>query len=72
VRPFAAAAQRAAQLGVDAIQVHRALGYLLHQFLSPRSNRRDDEYGGSLASRTRFTLEVFDAVRAAFPAESVR
>jgi 2,4-dienoyl-CoA reductase-like NADH-dependent reductase (Old Yellow Enzyme family) len=66
---FAAAAQRAARLGVDAIQVHGAHGYLLHQFLSPLSNRRDDEYGGSLQNRMRFPLEVFDAVRAAFPAE---
>jgi 2,4-dienoyl-CoA reductase-like NADH-dependent reductase (Old Yellow Enzyme family) len=54
-------------LGLDAIQIHGAHGYLLHQFLSPLSNRRDDEYGGSLANRMRFPLEVFDAVRAAFP-----
>jgi len=66
---FAAAAERAAGLGLDAIQLHGAHGYLLHQFLSPLSNRRDDEYGGSLANRMRFPLEVFDAVRAAFPAE---
>lgn len=64
---FAAAAQRAARLGVDAIQLHVAHGYLLHQFLSPLSNRRDDEYGGSLENRMRFPLEVFDAVRAVFP-----
>ena len=51
------------------IQLHGAHGYLLHQFLSPLSNRRDDEYGGSLENRMRFPLEVFDAVRAAFPAE---
>ena len=66
---FAAAAQRAARLGVDAVQLHCAHGYLLHEFLSPLSNRRDDEYGGSLENRMRFPLEVFDAVRAAFPAE---
>jgi 2,4-dienoyl-CoA reductase-like NADH-dependent reductase (Old Yellow Enzyme family) len=66
---FAAAAVRAARLGLDAIQLHGAHGYLLHQFLSPLSNRRDDDYGGSLASRMRFPLEVFDAVRAAFPPE---
>lgn len=66
---FAAAAHRAARLGIDAIQVHAAHGYLLHQFLSPLSNRREDEYGGSLANRMRFPLEVLDAVRGAFPAE---
>ena len=66
---FADAARRAARLGIDAIQLHGAHGYLLHEFLSPLSNRRDDEYGGSLENRMRFPLEVFDAVRAAFPAE---
>lgn len=66
---FAASAVRAARLGLDLIQVHAAHGYLLHQFLSPLSNWRDDEYGGSLENRMRFPLEVFDAVRAAFPAE---
>jgi 2,4-dienoyl-CoA reductase-like NADH-dependent reductase (Old Yellow Enzyme family) len=66
---FAAAAQRTARLGVDAVQLHCAHGYLLHEFLSPLSNRRDDEYGGSLENRMRFPLEVFDAVRAAFPAD---
>ena len=62
-------AQRAARLGIDAVQLHGAHGYLLHQFLSPLSNRRDDEYGGSLENRMRFPLEVFGAVRAAFPAD---
>jgi 2,4-dienoyl-CoA reductase-like NADH-dependent reductase (Old Yellow Enzyme family) len=66
---FVAAAQRAVRLGVDAVQLHAAHGYLLHQFLSPLSNRRDDEYGGSLENRMRFPLEVFDAVRAVFPPE---
>jgi 2,4-dienoyl-CoA reductase-like NADH-dependent reductase (Old Yellow Enzyme family) len=66
---FADAARRAARLGIDAVQVHGAHGYLLHQFLSPLSNHRDDEYGGSLENRMRLPLEVFDAVRAAFPAE---
>lgn len=66
---FAASAVRAARLGIDAVQIHGAHGYLLHQFLSPISNRREDEYGGSLENRLRFPLEVFDAVRAAFPAE---
>jgi 2,4-dienoyl-CoA reductase-like NADH-dependent reductase (Old Yellow Enzyme family) len=66
---FAAAADRAARLGFDAVQLHGAHGYLLHQFLSPLANRRDDDYGGSLDNRMRFPLEVFDAVRAAFPAD---
>jgi 2,4-dienoyl-CoA reductase-like NADH-dependent reductase (Old Yellow Enzyme family) len=66
---FVAATVRAARLGIDAVQLHGAHGYLIHQFLSPLSNRRDDEYGGSLENRTRFPLELFDAVRAAFPAE---
>ena len=65
---FVAAAERAARLGADAVQLHGAHGYLLHQFLSPLSNRRDDEYGGNLENRMRFPLEVFDAVRAVFPA----
>jgi 2,4-dienoyl-CoA reductase-like NADH-dependent reductase (Old Yellow Enzyme family) len=65
---FADAARRSSRLGLDAIQVHAAHGYLLHQFLSPLSNQRDDAYGGSLENRMRFPLEVFDAVRAAFPA----
>src|SRR3954463_5765327 len=64
---FATAAARAARLGLDAVQLHGAHGYLLHQFLSPLSNRRDDEYGGSLENRMRFPLEVYDSVRAAFP-----
>jgi 2,4-dienoyl-CoA reductase-like NADH-dependent reductase (Old Yellow Enzyme family) len=64
---FAAAAVRAARLDIDVVQIHGAHGYLLHQFLSPISNQRTDEYGGSLENRMRFPLEVFDAVRAAFP-----
>jgi 2,4-dienoyl-CoA reductase-like NADH-dependent reductase (Old Yellow Enzyme family) len=66
---FASAASRAARLGIDMIQLHAAHGYLLHQFLSPLSNRRDDDYGGSLENRMRFPLEVFEATRAAFPAD---
>lgn len=66
---FAAAARRAAAIGIDAIEIHGAHGYLLHEFMSPLSNQRDDEYGGSLENRMRFPLEVFDAVRAAFPAD---
>jgi 2,4-dienoyl-CoA reductase-like NADH-dependent reductase (Old Yellow Enzyme family) len=64
---FVKAARRAARLGFDGIEIHAAHGYLLHQFLSPLANRRQDEYGGSLENRMRFPLEVFDAVRAAFP-----
>jgi 2,4-dienoyl-CoA reductase-like NADH-dependent reductase (Old Yellow Enzyme family) len=64
---FVAAAKRAERLGIDGLELHCAHGYLLHQFLSPISNRRTDQYGGSLQNRLRFPLEVFDAVRAAFP-----
>jgi NADPH2 dehydrogenase len=66
---FAESTQRAARLGLDGIEVHGAHGYLIHEFLSPISNQRTDEYGGSLENRMRFPLEVFDIVRAAFPAE---
>ena len=66
---FATAAVRAVQLGIDLIQLHAAHGYLLHQFLSPLSNHRADEYGGSLENRIRFPLEVFEAVRRVVPAE---
>ncbi|SIO13167.1 2,4-dienoyl-CoA reductase [Bradyrhizobium erythrophlei] len=65
---FVAAAKRAERLGIDALELHGAHGYLLHQFLSPISNKRSDQYGGSLENRMRFPLEVFDAVRAVFPA----
>jgi 2,4-dienoyl-CoA reductase-like NADH-dependent reductase (Old Yellow Enzyme family) len=65
---FVAATQRADRLGIDAIELHCAHGYLLHEFLSPIANKRTDEYGGSLQNRMRYPLEVFDAVRAAFPA----
>jgi anthraniloyl-CoA monooxygenase len=64
---FVAAARRADLAGFDLLEVHAAHGYLLSSFLSPVSNRRSDEYGGSLANRLRFPLEVFDAVRAAWP-----
>jgi 2,4-dienoyl-CoA reductase-like NADH-dependent reductase (Old Yellow Enzyme family) len=67
VARFADAARRVRRLGFDAIELHGAHGYLIHEFLSPLSNRREDEYGGSLANRMRFPLEVFAAVRAEWP-----
>ena len=67
VGKFAQAARRARRIGLDAIELHAAHGYLMHEFLSPLSNRREDEYGGSLANRMRFPLEVFAAVRAEWP-----
>jgi len=66
---FAAAARRAHRLGIEIIEIHAAHGYLLHQFLSPLSNHREDAYGGCLENRMRFPLEVFEAVRAAVPSE---
>lgn len=69
VQAFVQAAQRAARIGLDFIEIHSTHGYLLSEFLSPLSNRRDDEYGGSLENRMRFPLEVFRAVRSVFPAE---
>jgi 2,4-dienoyl-CoA reductase-like NADH-dependent reductase (Old Yellow Enzyme family) len=68
-RAFADAAVRAVRAGFDGIELHAAHGYLLHQFLSPISNQRSDPYGGSLDKRLRFPLEVFEAVRAAVPAQ---
>lgn len=65
---FVDSARRALRLGFDAIELHAAHGYLLHQFLSPLSNRRDDAYGGSLENRMRFPLEVFQALREITPA----
>ena len=65
---FVASARRAERCGIDAIELHMAHGYLLHQFLSPLANRRDDAYGGTFDNRVRFPLEVFDAVRAVWPA----
>ncbi|MGZ5133296.1 MAG: NADH:flavin oxidoreductase/NADH oxidase [Caldimonas sp.] len=65
---FAQAARRASRLGLDGLEIHAAHGYLLHQFLSPIANKRDDAYGGSLENRMRFPLEIFEVVRAAFPA----
>jgi 2,4-dienoyl-CoA reductase-like NADH-dependent reductase (Old Yellow Enzyme family) len=66
---FVAAAARAARIGFPVAELHAGHGYLLHQFLSPISNRRTDAYGGSLESRMRYPLEVFQAVRDAWPAD---
>ena len=66
---FAAAARRGARAGFDLLELHCAHGYLLSSFLSPIANQRTDEYGGTPENRLRFPLEVFDAVRAAWPAE---
>jgi 2,4-dienoyl-CoA reductase-like NADH-dependent reductase (Old Yellow Enzyme family) len=64
VTAFAQATRRAVDAGFDVLEIHGAHGYLLHQFLSPLSNLRDDEYGGSLENRARLLLRVIDAVRA--------
>ncbi|WMX48234.1 NADH:flavin oxidoreductase/NADH oxidase [Streptomyces roseicoloratus] len=66
---FADAARRALAAGFKVVEVHGAHGYLIHQFLSPFSNRRTDAYGGSFENRARFALEVVDAVRAVWPEE---
>jgi 2,4-dienoyl-CoA reductase-like NADH-dependent reductase (Old Yellow Enzyme family) len=67
VQDFAAAARRALEAGLQVLEIHAAHGYLLHQFLSPLSNQRSDEYGGSLENRARLLLRVVDAVRDAAP-----
>jgi len=69
VDAFAAAAQRARRMGLDLVELHSAHGYLVHQFLSPLSNKRTDRYGGSLENRMRAPLEVARAVREAWPKE---
>jgi 2,4-dienoyl-CoA reductase-like NADH-dependent reductase (Old Yellow Enzyme family) len=66
-RAFAAAARRVLEAGGKIVEIHAAHGYLLQEFLSPLSNHRDDEYGGSFANRTRFVREVVDAVRTVWP-----
>jgi 2,4-dienoyl-CoA reductase-like NADH-dependent reductase (Old Yellow Enzyme family) len=63
---FVQAAQRAQAMGLDMLELHGAHGYLLHEFLSPIANQRQDNYGGSFANRTRFPLQVFKAVRKVF------
>ena len=69
VEAFARSAARAERLGFEALELHAAHGYLLHEFLSPIANRRSDAYGGPLESRMRFPLEVVAAVRAVWPAD---
>mgnify|MGYP000887218784 CR=1 FL=1 len=68
VQAFGQAGRRANEAGLDGVELHVGHGYLLHQFLSPLTNHRDDEYGGSLENRMRFPLEIFDAVRKVYPA----
>src|SRR5690606_18692536 len=67
VRAFEQAAGRALEAGFQVIEIHAAHGYLLHQFLSPLSNRRSDAYGGSFENRTRLVREVVEAVRRRWP-----
>ncbi len=66
---FVQATERAARAGFDMLELHCAHGYLMASFLSPLTNTRTDEYGGSIENRLRFPLEVFSAMRAAWPAE---
>jgi 2,4-dienoyl-CoA reductase-like NADH-dependent reductase (Old Yellow Enzyme family) len=68
VDSFVAAARRALRAGFQVVEIHAAHGYLAHEFLSPLSNRRTDEYGGAFENRIRFAREVAEAVRAAWPA----
>lgn len=70
VRAFAQAAKRAERAGVDGIELHMAHGYLIHEFLSPLSNTRIDEYGGAFENRTRFAFETADAVKSAVAART--
>ena len=68
VDAFASAAERAARAGFEVVEVHAAHGYLLHQFMSPHTNRRTDDYGGSFEARTKLAVDVARAVRESFPA----
>lgn len=67
VQDWASAAVRAVQAGVDVIEIHAAHGYLIHQFLSPITNQRNDKYGGSFENRTRVLIEIIEAVRKVIP-----
>ncbi|HEY3365795.1 MAG TPA: NADH:flavin oxidoreductase/NADH oxidase [Symbiobacteriaceae bacterium] len=67
VAGFKASAARARDIGCDSVELHAAHGYLLHEFLSPLSNHRDDEYGGSLENRARLLKRAFEAVKSVFP-----
>jgi 2,4-dienoyl-CoA reductase-like NADH-dependent reductase (Old Yellow Enzyme family) len=67
IEQFGEAAKRAIRAGFDAIEIHSAHGYLLHEFLSPISNKREDAYGGDFASRTRFVLDVVGKLRSVLP-----
>ncbi|KAG0283972.1 hypothetical protein BGZ98_006087, partial [Dissophora globulifera] len=69
VKAFGEGAVRAAKAGLDTVEIHGAHGYLIHNFLSPVTNKRTDQYGGSLENRARFMLEVVKEVRDNFPAE---
>ena len=71
VEKWAAAARRAHQAGFDVLQIHAAHGYLIHEFLSPLSNHRQDEYGGDLRGRLRFLLEIIEAIQKEWPKESL-
>src|SRR4051812_49992322 len=64
LQDFVAASRRAIEAGLDGVEIHGANGYLLHEFLSPSSNQRTDEYGGSPENRARFVVEVVTAVAA--------